>query len=103
MIRLHLSRFNVGESGGLSRDMPHMSRILVRRIATDPKVKMDEHWKFINVHIGGNDFCIDLCFNQDPYKSLQLHQSHLTETLRTFRDSLPRAIVNVVMSPGMSF
>lgn len=87
----------------MSRDLPYMSRVLVQRIATDPKVKMHEHWKFINVHIGGNDFCIDICYRKDPYELLRLHKKHLTETLRTFRDFLPKTMVNVVVPPGISF
>lgn len=86
----------------MSRDFPHMSRVLVHRITTDPKVKIHEHWKLINVLVGGNDFCIDLCFHKDPYEVLRLHEKHLTETLRTFRDFLPRTMVNVLSAPGIS-
>lgn len=84
----------------MSRDLPHMARVLVRRISTDPKVNVKEHWKLINVNIGGNDFCIDMCYHQNPYETIKLHESHLIETIRILRDSLPRTMVNVITSPG---
>lgn len=93
----------MAEFGAMSRDLPHMTRVLVHRIITDPIVKVQEQWKLINVNIGGNDFCIDMCYHKDPYETARLHETHLTETLRILRDYLPRTMVNVVTSPGTCF
>lgn len=38
------SRFNVAELGAMSRDTPYMSKVLVKRMKSDPKVK-PTHWK----------------------------------------------------------
>ncbi|XP_063709363.1 phospholipase B1, membrane-associated-like [Culicoides brevitarsis] len=96
-----LSKFNIGEFGGMSRDLPHMSQILIQRMKNDPKVNLNEHWKMINIHIGGNDFCIDICYHKDPYETAKLHEKHLLETLRTIRDALPRTMVNLIMPPDV--
>lgn len=38
------SKFNVAELGAMSRDMPYMSRVLVKRMLSDRNVK-PQHWK----------------------------------------------------------
>lgn len=38
------SKFNVAELGAMSRDMPHMATVLVKRMLSDPNVKPN-HWK----------------------------------------------------------
>uniref|UniRef100_A0A336KR02 Phospholipase B1, membrane-associated n=1 Tax=Culicoides sonorensis TaxID=179676 RepID=A0A336KR02_CULSO len=96
-----LSRFNTAEFGAMSRDLPHQARVLVHRITSDPKVNVREHWKYINVNIGGNDFCSDMCYYSDPYKTVALHEKNLIETLRILRDALPRTFVSVVTSPDV--
>jgi hypothetical protein len=41
------SLFNVAELGAMSRDTPHMTRELVKRMKNDPHVK-PHHWKVID-------------------------------------------------------
>lgn len=39
------SQFNVAEVGALSRDLPFMTRELVKRIKMDKRVNITEDWK----------------------------------------------------------
>lgn len=39
------SQFNVAEAGSMSRDMPYMARILVKRIRADKRVDFKNDWK----------------------------------------------------------
>lgn len=39
------SQFNVAEPGSMSRDMPYMARILVKRIRADKRVNFHKDWK----------------------------------------------------------
>lgn len=39
------SQFNPGEAGAMSRDMPYMATILVKRIKNDKRVNFKEDWK----------------------------------------------------------
>lgn len=41
------SRFNVAESGAMSRDTPYMANILVKRMKNDPSVDIKNHWKVL--------------------------------------------------------
>ena len=38
------SKFNVAELGAMSRDMPHMAKVLIQRMKSDKNVKQ-HHWK----------------------------------------------------------
>lgn len=38
------SKFNVAELGAMSRDMPHMAKVLLKRMLSDTNVK-PHHWK----------------------------------------------------------
>lgn len=42
------TKFNVAELGAMSRDMPHMAKVLVRRMLADPNVR-PAHWKVRNM------------------------------------------------------
>jgi len=39
------SQFNVAEVGALSRDIPYMTKELVKRIKMDKRVNVNEDWK----------------------------------------------------------
>lgn len=41
------SGFNVAELGALSRDTPHMAKVLVQRMRADKRVDIEKHWKVI--------------------------------------------------------
>lgn len=87
----------------MSRDIPYMAKVLVKRIKSDPKVDLKKHWKLITLLIGANDFCSDICYYGTAEVVLKLHEKHLLAALRTIRDNLPRTIVNVVSAPGKYF
>ncbi|KAJ6645952.1 Phospholipase B1, membrane-associated [Pseudolycoriella hygida] len=95
------SRFNTAEIGAMSRDLPHQAKVLVKRMTSDPRVKIKEHWKLITILIGPNDFCLDMCYAANPEKSVDYHEKDLITTLRTLRNNLPRTMVNLVTPPSM--
>lgn len=101
LINITFNRFNPAEIGAMSRDMPYMSQVLVRRIQTDPKVDLKKHWKLITLLIGPNDFCSDMCYQQNPELIVDYHENDLLKALRTIRENLPRTMVNVVITPSM--
>lgn len=45
------SQFNVAEPGALSRDLPFMTKELVKRIKMDKRVNLNEDWKVKILHI----------------------------------------------------
>ncbi|XP_065082777.1 phospholipase B1, membrane-associated [Ochlerotatus camptorhynchus] len=95
------SRFNAAEGGAMSQDIPHMARNLVKRMLSDPRVDIKNHWKLITILIGGNDFCANICYTNPPEKTLMYHEKNILSALRTFRDYLPRTFVNLVASPNV--
>ncbi|XP_001654487.2 phospholipase B1, membrane-associated [Aedes aegypti] len=95
------SRFNAAEGGAMSQDIPHMARNLVKRMLSDPRVDIQNHWKLITILIGGNDFCANICYTNPPEKTLLYHEKNILSALRTFRDYLPRTFVNLVASPNV--
>ncbi|KAG7211821.1 hypothetical protein KM043_011051 [Ampulex compressa] len=95
------SRFNVGENFAMSRDMPYMANILVKRIKSNPKVNVQKDWKLISLMIGANDFCSEICFAPTPESILEDHKSDLIKTFRILRDNLPRTFVSLVPPPNL--
>ncbi|KFB43209.1 AGAP006395-PA-like protein [Anopheles sinensis] len=90
------SRFDVAEIGGMSQDLPHQARNLIKRMLGDPKVDMKNHWKLITILMGHNDFCSRVCYLPKPEKALYYHERNLIQTLRILRKYLPRTMVNIV-------
>ncbi|XP_065360336.1 phospholipase B1, membrane-associated [Calliphora vicina] len=95
------SRFNVAELGAMSRDMPYMAKILVKRMKHDSHVNMTHHWKLVTLLIGNNDFCSDACFHPNPMKVIELHEQNMLKTYRYLRDNVPRLMLNVVPAPNL--
>jgi len=95
------SKFNVAEIGAMSRDMPYMTKILIKRMKNDPRVDINKHWKLVTMMIGANDICSDICYVSPPEKAVDLHEKHLLQVLRTLRDNLPRTMVNIVPPPNV--
>ncbi|XP_015108708.1 phospholipase B1, membrane-associated [Diachasma alloeum] len=93
------AEFNVAESASMSRDMPFMAEILARRMKSDPRVDMKNHWKLVSLFNGANDFCSDMCWNPSASDTIENHRRDLIKTLRTLRDNLPRTLVSVVSTP----
>lgn len=53
LFMLLVNRFNVGEIGAMSKDIPYMAKVLVKRIKADPKVDNKRNWKVIETLIEG--------------------------------------------------
>lgn len=84
-----------------SSDTVHQARNLVKRMRSDPNVNMKKHWKLVTYMIGGNDFCLDICYFQNQEKVLERMRNDLTLALRIIRENLPRTLVNVVLPPNV--
>ncbi|XP_011300169.1 phospholipase B1, membrane-associated-like [Fopius arisanus] len=93
------SEFNVAESGSMSEDMPFMAETLIKRIKNDARVDIKNHWKLVNIFLGANDFCSDMCWNPSAQATVENHRRDLVKTLRLLRDNLPRTLVSVVSTP----
>ncbi|XP_053663664.1 phospholipase B1, membrane-associated-like [Anopheles marshallii] len=96
------SRFDVAEIGGMSQDLPHQARNLIKRMQSDRTVDIKNHWKLITILIGHNDFCSRICYLPKPEKALYQHEQNLLETLRLLRKYLPRTMVNIVATINVS-
>ncbi|XP_035736603.1 phospholipase B1, membrane-associated-like [Vespa mandarinia] len=94
------SKLNVAEAGAVSRDMPYMATILVKRLKDDSRVNMQKHWKHISLMIGANDFCLFIC-TQNETEFLENHERDIVETLRILRDNVPRVFVSLIPPPQL--
>lgn len=97
---LLIVRFNVAEIGAMTQDLPFQAKNLVKRMLSDPKVDIRNHWKLITILIGDNDFCSNMCFLKNPEQILTNHEYNLINTLRILRDYLPRTMVNLAATPS---
>lgn len=59
--------------------------------------------QLINLMIGPNDFCVEMCYLKDPQSIVENHRKEIIQTLRLLRDNLPRTFVNLVLTPGLAF
>lgn len=96
------ARFNVAEPFALSQDMPYMAEVLVKRMKSDPKVNMTQHWKMISIFVGANDICSDMCHYDKMEDFLESHRKDIYRTLSILRDNIPRLIVNIIPIPEIS-
>lgn len=97
------SRFNVAELAAMSRDVPYMAKVLVKRMQRDPHVNMTHDWKLITLFIGNNDFCTDICYYPKPELTILYHEQDMLKTYRYLRDHVPRLLLNVVPAPNLRF
>ncbi|EEB19893.1 phospholipase B, plb1, putative [Pediculus humanus corporis] len=95
--------FNVAEPAAMSEDLLFMAKELVRRIKLDRRVDFKNDWKLINIFIGANDFCFNLCYlSLDAFKnSAETHRRQLMMTLDYLRDNLPRTLVSILLVPRL--
>ncbi|VVC30184.1 Hypothetical protein CINCED_3A016076 [Cinara cedri] len=94
------SQFNVAEPGAMSRDLPFMTKELVKRIKADKRVNLNEDWKLISIMMGSNTFCLELCY-EDYTTYAEKHRQELLKALLYIKENLPRTIVNLVLSPNL--
>ena len=59
-------------------------------------------YQVVTYHIGGNDFCLDVCYYNSQEMVLQNMRRDLTLVLRILRDNLPRTMVNIVLPPNVA-
>ncbi|XP_022166429.1 phospholipase B1, membrane-associated-like isoform X2 [Myzus persicae] len=94
------SQFNVAEVGALSRDLPFMTRELVKRIKMDKRVNITEDWKLVTMMMSSNTFCLELCY-EDYTTYAEKHRQEVLEALLYIKKHLPRTIVNFILSPNL--
>lgn len=94
------SKFNVAEPGAISGNTIRQAKNLVKRMRSDPRVDMENHWKVITIMVGSNDFCLEVCYFKDQDKLVEQAGRDLTQVLRILRENLPRSLVNVVLPVG---
>lgn len=85
----------------MSSDTVHQAKNLVKRMRSDPNVNMKKHWKLVTYMIGGNDFCLDICYHPNQNKVLEKMRQDLILALKILRENLPRTLVNVVAPPNV--
>ncbi|KAL4118890.1 hypothetical protein QTP88_011772 [Uroleucon formosanum] len=94
------SQFNVAEVGALSRDLPFMTRELVKRIKMDKRVNITEDWKLVTMMMTSNTFCLELCY--EDYTTLaEKHRQETLKSLLYIKENLPRTMVNLILSPSL--
>jgi lysophospholipase L1-like esterase len=96
------SRFNVASAGAMISDTVHQAKNLVKRMRSDAKVDMKNHWKLITYMIGGNDFCLDICYHQNQDEVIEKAGKNFLQALRILRENLPKTMVNVVLPPDVT-
>lgn len=94
------SKFNVAEPGAISGHTIRQAKNLVKRMRSDPKVDMQNHWKVVTIMIGSNDFCLDVCYSADQDALVEQAGRDMMLVLRILRENLPRTLVNVVLPVG---
>lgn len=67
---------------------------------TDSRVDLKNHWKVINIMIGSNDFCLDVCYFEDQKKVIEDAEKNMIHVLRIIRENLPRTLINLVIPVG---
>lgn len=116
------SKFNVAEPGAMTVDVFHQAKNLLLRMRGDPNVDFKHHWKvilnflseefpgnilwfndfqLITLLVGGNDFCLDICYYEDQDRLVDKAEHDLMTTLRYLRDNFPRTMVNVAIPPDV--
>lgn len=83
-------------------DTVHQAKNLVKRMRSDAKVNLKQHWKLITYMIGGNDFCLDICYHENQDKVIEKAGNNLLLALRILKGNLPRTMINVVLPPDVT-
>lgn len=55
----------------------------------------------MTLFIGGNDYCLNICYNDEQDRVVNNAEYDLVKTLRYLRDNLPRTMVNVLIPPNV--
>lgn len=94
------SKFNAAEPGAISIHTIQQAKNLVKRMRSDPRVDIKNHWKVVTIMIGSNDFCLDICYYDNQDKLVEQAARDMIRVLRILRENLPRTLVNVVLPVG---
>lgn len=94
------SKFNAAEPGAISIHTIQQAKNLVKRMRSDPRVDIRNHWKVVTIMIGSNDFCLDICYYDNQDKLVEQAARDMIRVLRILRENLPRTLVNVVLPVG---
>ncbi|XP_063227169.1 phospholipase B1, membrane-associated-like [Bacillus rossius redtenbacheri] len=95
------SQLNVAEGAAMVRDMPHQARLLVKRIASDPRMDLHRDWKLVTMMIGNNDICSEMCTYSNLTDMVRQHRANITAALDYLAARLPRSLVALVPPPDL--
>jgi len=90
-----VSYLNVAQPGAsaCTGDMADQARLLVHKMQTHKEVDMENHWKLVNIFIGGNDMC-GYCHHPTT-NTPELFGRKIQEAVQILYDHLPRTIVSL--------
>ncbi|XP_045460804.1 phospholipase B1, membrane-associated-like [Harmonia axyridis] len=89
------SRLNVAYPVSADEDALRQAKILVKKMKSDPKIDIKNHWKMITIFFGANDICSAQCFDKDK-GSATSHVRQLMYALDYLQSALPRTFVNLI-------
>jgi lysophospholipase L1-like esterase len=73
---------------------------LVNRMKDSKEIDFKNSWKLITFFIGGNDLCKS-CKDEDKFTPNN-YINNLRKTLGYFKENLPRAFINLVLTLDVS-
>jgi hypothetical protein len=86
--------------GAISIHTIQQTKNLVKRMRSDARVDIKNHWKLITMMIGSNDFCLDICYHENQDKVIEDAERNMIHVLRILKENLPRTLVSVVIPVG---
>lgn len=95
------SVFNIAEPMLTMRDLPYQAHVLIERLQSDPRVHMQQHWKLLNIQVGMNDMCFELCSWNDTEQYLRLQRQQAYRAFSMLRDHVPRLMINWILLPDL--
>jgi len=91
------AQLNAGVPGAQSSDLPGQARDLVHKMQIHNQIDMNNHWKLINIFIGGNDICAvckDITNHNDAHSAYN-YANNIKQAIQILYDALPRTIVSI--------
>lgn len=97
-----LDVLNAAQSGAMVDDLDkHEFNYLIKQMANNPNIDMQNDWKVLTLLIGANDLC-SVCQLAQPYNEPELFETGITAVLETIRTNIPKVFVNIVQMFNIS-
>nr|XP_006820485.1 PREDICTED: phospholipase B1, membrane-associated-like [Saccoglossus kowalevskii] len=92
----NISRLNVAEPGGKSKDLMDQTQNLIERLKHVDWLDYDNDWKMVTIFIGANDLCA-YCHEPEEYTA-ENYAKNVEETLDYMHEEIPRTFVNLAQT-----